>query len=61
MLAEDTRNYSMEQSEFVRVFLYRELVGATLYLAVHTRLDVAYAAGVLSQVTMSAACKLTVR
>ena len=41
MLAEDTGDYSKEQSEFVREFPYRELVGATLYLAMHTRPDVA--------------------
>ena len=47
MFAEDTRDYSPEQSEFVRAFPDRELVGAMLYLAMHTRQDVAYTVGVL--------------
>ena len=49
VLAEDTGNYSKEQSKFVREFPYRELVGATLYLAMHTRPDIAYPVGVLSR------------
>ena len=49
MLAEDTGNYSREQSDFVKKFPYRELVGATLYLAMHTRPDVAFVVRVLSR------------
>ena len=49
MLAEDTGNYSPEQSNFVRTVPYCELEGATPYLAVHTRPGVAYEVGVLSR------------
>ena len=62
MLAEDTGDYSPEQSDLVLTFfyIYRELVGATPYTALHTRPDVVYAVGVLSRQCKQpslAACK----
>lgn len=48
-LGEDTRDYSPEQSEFVRTYPYSELVGATLHLVLHTGPDVGHAVGVQSR------------
>ncbi len=52
-----------EQRDYVRNFPYKQVVGAVLYLAMHTRPDIAYAVGVLARHASSptyASCQLAV-
>ena len=54
---------SGDQVEYVRTFPYKQIVGAVLYLAMHTRPDIAYAVGVLARHASNpsyAACLLAV-
>ena len=61
--AQTAENYSREEQEFVDSFPYKSVVGAVLYLAMHTRPDIAYAVRVLARHASAlsyAACKLAV-
>eukprot|EP00602_Paraphysomonas_sp_CaronLab_P004809 CAMPEP_0185023452 /NCGR_PEP_ID=MMETSP1103-20130426/6129_1 /TAXON_ID=36769 /ORGANISM="Paraphysomonas bandaiensis, Strain Caron Lab Isolate" /LENGTH=1343 /DNA_ID=CAMNT_0027556055 /DNA_START=49 /DNA_END=4080 /DNA_ORIENTATION=+ len=62
LLAEE-RELTEEQKQWVDSFPYRQIIGAVLYLAMHTRPDLAYAVGLLSRFSSCptyASCKLAI-
>eukprot|EP00602_Paraphysomonas_sp_CaronLab_P001187 CAMPEP_0185020694 /NCGR_PEP_ID=MMETSP1103-20130426/3325_1 /TAXON_ID=36769 /ORGANISM="Paraphysomonas bandaiensis, Strain Caron Lab Isolate" /LENGTH=1580 /DNA_ID=CAMNT_0027551749 /DNA_START=34 /DNA_END=4776 /DNA_ORIENTATION=- len=57
------RELTSEQEEWVSKFPYRSIIGAILYLALHTRPDLAYAIGLLSRYSSNptyASCRLAI-
>ena len=46
---EELQNQSSDDEEYVKGFPYREMIGTLLFLAICTRLDIAYAVGYLSR------------
>ena len=57
------RELTSEQEDWVSKFPYRSIIGAILYLALHTRPDLAYAIGLLSRYSSNptyASCRLAI-
>jgi hypothetical protein len=48
-LAPDTTPLTEDQRKYITNFPYRSVIGALLYLALHTRPDISYAVGILSR------------
>ena len=59
----DTEPLTEEKRKYINNFPYRSIIGALLYLALHTRPDISYAVGVLSRFGTNpsyAACEMCV-